>query len=159
MTNFSILFNSFYKDLKIDFNEIDLKKLLEIKLKSKQLNKYYENEFDKKDKARRYSKVMELIHTNHMRRTNNINCLSNFAITNTQSEKILLYMLSIDPELNALIIYGTCNKTQDVKEQIKAKFGVYDPNLIKIEKQYLKRFLSEEKKDQMKDEIIKRVFK
>jgi len=39
------------------------------------------------------------------------------------------------------------------------KFGVYDINLIKIEKMVIKNFLSETKRNQIYEEIDKRAFK
>ena len=146
MECFKVILNSFYKNLDVNFNEIDLKKLLELKSNAKHFNKYFKSDFDSKNIVERYTKIMEMIHTSYNGNKNDINPLINCRVTNTGAEKLLLYMLSIDPELEALIIYKSYNTLKEIKEQIILKFGVYDPNLVKIESQFIKRFLSTNKK-------------
>ena len=132
MMFFDVVLKSFYKDLDINFNEVDLKKLLELKANSKQLNRFYKYADMPDNIAQRYCKIMEMIHTNYNGNHNSINPLVNCAVTNTGAEKLLLYILSVDPELEALLIYNTYNTRKEIKEKLIEKFGVYDPNLAKI---------------------------
>ena len=100
-----------------------------------------------------------MIHTSYNGNHNNINPLISYAVTNTGAEKLLLYILSVDPELEALLIYNTYNTRKEIKEKLIEKFGVYDPNLAKIETQYVKRFLSADKQNKINKEIERRVYK
>ena len=159
MNFFNVIYKAFYKDLDINFNEIDLKKLLELKTKGKKLNRFYTHADEPENIVQRYCRIMEMIHTSYKGNENGTNPLANYAITNTSAEKLLLYMLSVDPELEALIIYNSCNTRQEIKEQMTSKFGVYDSKLAKIETHYVKRFLSTDKQNKIIEEIERRVYK
>lgn len=159
MMDFNVIFKSFYKESNINFNEVDLKKLLELKSNSKQLNKFYKYADTPDNIVQRYCRIMEMIHTSYNGNHNNINPLISYAVTNTGAEKLLLYILSVDPELEALLIYNTYNTRKEIKEKLIEKFGVYDPNLAKIETQYVKRFLSADKQNKINKEIERRVYK
>lgn len=157
--DFNVLLNYFYKDLTCNFNEIDLKKLIEIKAKAAELNKHFKNKKFGRNQTERHGKIMQLIHTGYKRVTENVDGLTKYTNTNTPSEKLLLYILSIDPELEALIIYNSYNTLREIEYQSILNFGIYDPNLAKIEKQYLKRFASTNQKSQINEEIERRAFK
>lgn len=159
MMNLDIVFKFFYKDLDVNFMEIDLKKLLELKVKAKKLNNFFKHPDNPENVVQRYGRIMQMIHTSYNANKNNINELANCAITNTGAEKLLLYMLSIDPELESLIIYNSYNTRQEIKDKMLLKFGIYDPNLAKIETQYVKRFLSSDKQNKINEEIERRVYK
>ena len=68
-------------------------------------------------------------------------------------------MFSVDPTLEALKIYGECNTLNQTKLKMGMFFGVYDSNLIKIEKEFIKKFFTEKEKKELTDEIDKRVFR
>lgn len=78
---------------------------------------------------------------------------------NTDAEKYILFMLSIDPTFEAIKIYEETNHINEIKLKMTNFFGVYDSKLIKIEKEFIKLFLSEKEKEQINEEIEKRVFK
>jgi hypothetical protein len=77
----------------------------------------------------------------------------------TDNEKYLLFMFSVDPTLEVLKIYGECDKVDQTKLKMGAFLGVYDSKLIKIEKEFIKKFLSKEELNKLNEEIEKRVFK
>ena len=68
-------------------------------------------------------------------------------------------MYSVDPNFEATIIYGVENNTKSIKEKLTQKFGIYDPNLIKIEKFVITNFLNQKQKDEINEEIENRIFK
>lgn len=143
----SILANikDFYKYLNnANFKEINLKKLIELKTKAKTLNNFYNYEEENYGKGDRYAKVMDKIKTRPGM---------------SKEEKYLLFMLSVDPDFEAFKIYSECNKTEEIKTKMIYKFGVFDQYLVIIEKFYIKRFLSEKKRNEINEEIEKRIFK
>ena len=71
----------------------------------------------------------------------------------------LLFLLSIDPELEAVITFGSFNKIIEVKYEFEKKFGIYDIGLVRLEKLYIKKFLTKEKQNELKEEIENRSFK
>ena len=157
--NAAVTMQAFYNTGKVTFKDIDLEKLTEIINKSKEINRLYSFEEFKKEKADRYLRIMEMINSNYRRinqDTYNIN--SNY-VTTSMAEKFLLFMFSVDPNFEAAIIYGSEDRTIDAKAKLKEKFGVYDINLIKIEKLVIRKFLSEKKRNQINKEIERRAFK
>lgn len=133
---------SFYKNFKkTKFEGILAKKVIELKNISKKLNNNYENnpEYTKKSK---YIRVMNKIKTNP----------KGYKITN-DLEKYLLFMFSVDPEYNAIYMYASVNKIQDMKLEMIKKFGIYDPNLILIEKYYIKYILGPKKRKEIENKI------
>lgn len=159
MDKVEIILNKFYENSITNFSDIDFKKLIKLMQKAEKLNFFYTNQHLNLDIVRRYTKIMELIYTNQNRPEYGTNSLASYANTQSNSEKLLLYMLSIDPNLEALIIYESYNTIKEIKQNIKLKFGVYDPNLIKIEKHYLKRFASNFKREKINETIEKKIFK
>lgn len=140
---------SFYKYLsECDFSEITLKKLIELIHNSKKLNKFYTNTESEFSITERYIKVMNTVKTN----PKTYGAL-------TQAERYLLFMFAIDPTFEATIIYASLNKTDEIKQHLFDRFGVYDKNLVAIEKYYIKRFLSPKKKEAINEEINRRIYK
>lgn len=147
--NFKSDMNSFYEKFnEIKCNELTLKKIIEIIKTSKELNTFFNNQNIDLWKIEKYIKIMNNIKTNPKK----------FNVTNS-SEKLLLLMFAVDPEFEAAIIYGECNTTKEIKTKFKNKFGLYDPNLIKIENYFIKHFLSTKQKENIQKEIEKRAFK
>ena len=68
-------------------------------------------------------------------------------------------MFSVDPNFEVFYIYSTYNTSKDIKEEIIDKFGVYDPYLIKVEKLFIKKLLTQEEQNKINEEIERRVFK
>ena len=77
----------------------------------------------------------------------------------TDNEKYLLFMFSVDPSLEAFKIYGECDRLDETKAKMGLFFGAYDSKLIKIEQEFIKRFLSKEELNKLNEEIEERVFK
>ena len=141
--------NDFYGNLnKAKFSELNAKRILTLKYISKDLNKYLNNDYDKLPRDCRYLKIMDKIKTNP----------KSFGIQN-YAEKFILFMFSVDPDFEAAITYGECDKINDVKRLMKRKIGVFDINLIKLEHYYMKHFMSKLKKEEINNEINNRVFK
>ena len=74
------------------------------------------------------------------------------------SEKYILFMLTIDPNFEAIKIYEESNNVKEIKKKMINYFGVYDKNLIEIEKRFIKSFLSDKEKENLEKEIEKRIF-
>ena len=133
---------SFYKNFSdTKFEKIKAKKLIELKLASKKLNNYFDNcnEYNKKSK---YIRLMNKFKTNP----------KGYNITN-DLEKYILFMYSVDPKLEATYMYASVNKIQDVKIDMVKKFGVFDPNLVLIEKYYILNILGPKKKKEVLDKV------
>lgn len=96
-------------------------------------------------------KIMEMITTSHGK---NLNRKKKFW-TSSKSEKFILFMYSVDPNFEALIIY----LSEYIKGKMKQKFGLYDPNLIKIEKEVLRQLLKTNEQNKINAEAEKRAFK
>ena len=133
-------------------NNIEIDKIIE---KSKELNRLYNSNHYRPTKTLRYLKIMESIHCNYRE---NIPTKSQFSTTSI-FEKLLLFMFSIDPELEAFIIYSSENSTDEIRMKLEQKFGLYDKNLIKTEKFFIQNFLEKEKQNDIYEEIDKRAFK
>lgn len=145
----SVSLNSFYKYLKdANFNTLTKEKIEELFETSKQFNKFFTNKNIDMGKSIRYEKIVNKIKMNPR--------LFN---TYEKSEMYLLFMFSIDPEFEAFKIYGEFDKIKDIKSYMIRKFGVYDPNLINLEKLFIKHFMSKQKKEQIEKEIEDRVYK
>ena len=138
--------DSFYSNLNdTNFIKINVDKLNQLKQDSKELNKFYNNPYTHYLKKLRYIKTMNRIKTNQE--------------LTEQAEKFILFMFSVDPEFEAFKIYSECNTTDEIKIKLIKKFDIVDKNLIKIEKFFIKNFLSEKKKKEIEKEIKERVFK
>lgn len=155
MGNKILIIKSFYNVDNVSFKNIDSEKLYDIIRRSNPINRMFLNKDFKACKSERYLKIMELIYTNYREG----NPVKNEYATTSHAEKFLLFMFSIDPNFEAAIIYGSEDRTFNAKKQIEEKFGVYDINLIKIEKLVIKKILSEAKRNQIYEEIDKRAFK
>lgn len=150
--NYKSVINNFYKDNKINFSLIDEEKINLLKEKANYLNNSFKNTtITKIDK---YCKTIEKIKTAPKRK----NEFNNFS-TDNDTEKLLLFMFSIDTNFEVFYIYSTYNTIKDIKEKIIDKFGVYDPYLIKVEKLFIKKLLTQEEQDKINEEIERRVFK
>ena len=149
------IFYAFYKNCKINSNEIANIKIDTIIEKSKELNKLYNCDLFKPIRAQRYIKIMEIIHTNY---SGNITTKNKFSTTSIL-EKLLLLIFSVDPEFKAFIIYNSENTKEEIKKQMEYKFGIYDKNLIKIEKFFIQTFFNKEQKNSIQEEIEKRTSK
>lgn len=141
--------DTFYKNLNnTKFNNINTEIILNLINNSKILNKFYNNENIKMHKSQRYIKIM-----------NAINCDFKRLNLNSQAEKYLLFMFSVDPNFEAFKIFNEYNTTKEIKQALSKYFGIYDAKLISIEKLFIKNFLSEKKKNEINEEIEKRIFK
>lgn len=133
---------SFYKNFNTkDFKNINASKLLELKKKSKGLNEYYtkDNFYNKKSK---YIRLMNKFKTNP----------KGYGITN-DLEKYILFMYSVDPKFKATYMYASVNKIQEVRMDMVKEFGVFDPNLVQIEKYYILNILGPKKKKEILDKV------
>lgn len=140
---------AFYRNLTVaDFTKIKTEKLRELKMTSIILNEFYNNAELEPRKKIRYSRIANMLRTNPKR----------YGINNS-AEMYILFMFSVDPNYEAAIIYGESNNTTDVKEKMANSFGHFDSKLIKLEKYFIKNFLCTRKKEEIKEEIKKRVFK
>lgn len=155
MKNQLVTMQTFYSVDKINFKNIDNNKLLSIIETSKRINSLYLDETFRSCKSERYLRIMELIHSNYSQTRE----VKNHYATTSQEEKFLLFMFSIDPNFEIAIIHASEDKSYDIKTKIREKFGIYDPYLIRIEKAVINRLLSNEKKNEIYEEIEKRAFK
>ena len=133
---------SFYKNFnKTNFKNIKVNKLLKLKKISKKLYNYYlyDNLYNKKSK---YIRILNKIRTNP----------KGYNVTN-DLEKYILFMYSIDPDFKATYMYATIDKVQDIKVKMVKEFGVFDPNLILIEKYYILNILGPKKKKEILDKV------
>lgn len=147
--NYTLEVNSFYERLsEADFNLLDSKKIVKLKISALELNKFYNNKFDDMCRFEKYIKIMNKIKTNP--KHYNVESLA---------ERYILFMFSVDPTFEAIKIYGECNKINEVKNKSTQFFGLYDKRLISLEKFFVKNFLSSEMKKRIDKEIEERVYK
>ena len=133
---------SFYKNFNTkDFKNVNVTKLLELKKKSKGLNEYY-------TKDRMYNKKSKYIRLMNKFKTNP----KGYGITN-DLEKYILFMYSVDPNFKATYMYASVNKIQEVRMDMVKEFGVFDPNLVQIEKYYILNILGPKKKKEILDKV------
>lgn len=148
--NIDLGFKSFYSRLPLtSFKNINNEIIENIKQNSKKLNDFFNfnNGLFKMDK---YLKIMNRIKT----------CPKNFNIPNDDWAQIyLLFMFSIDPKFEIAKIYGSCNTIKEIKFEIERKFGIFDKNIIKLEKFFIKHFFSKSDKEKIDEEIFQRAFK
>lgn len=149
MLEYQLNINKFYENIKIaKFNEVCLKRRLEIILLSKQLNKIYNNKRDNHKKANKYVKIMCKINGN-----------KKLYYNTNEADKYFVFMFSVDPDFEAAKIYLEENNFKNIKTKMKNKFGFYDPYLIYIEKYYIKYYMGETKKEKFDEEVEKRIYK
>ena len=136
----------FYKNFsKTKFNILDDRKILELKSIAPNL---LEEEAITSSKLVNYIKKMRRLNKNPLKYN-----------INNDAEKYILFMLSVDPTFEAMKIYGETNHINETKIKMTSFFGAYDSKLIKIEKEFVKLFLPQKEKDEINEEIEKRVFK
>lgn len=148
ISNISVHINSFYRaihDLKV--SDISIEKIEELKETSKELNNYFYKKYDEW-KQNKYVRILEKIKTN-----------PKFFNVYNSTEKLLLLMFIIDPNFEILLIYEEENDCKNIESRIEQEFGVYDSNLIKIEKWYIKYIADSKMKMKISNEIERRVFK
>lgn len=154
--NYHLTLGHFYEnnviDIKEDLNNINEEIINKLKEKSIILNNMCNNpNFTRIEK---YCKKIERIET-ASKTENDFNKIS----TNNSIEKLLLFMFSVDPNLEAFIIYSTCNNVKEIKYEMNKEFGLYDPYLIKVERIFVRYLLNQKDKEKLNEEIGKRVFK
>lgn len=155
MMNKTITMESFYDVKKINFKDIDEIKLTLIMERAKKINKMFLCKSFKEYKSERYLRIMELINCNY-REGSPVN---NGYATVSIAEKFLLFVFSVDPKFEAAIIYGSEDRVKDSRLKIEEKFGVFDINLIKIEKAIIEKLLDSKTKNEIYEEIERRAFK
>lgn len=147
--SYDVDINSFYKNLNgTSFKGVTVQKLKELKENSRNLLKLLKNPKLPPNKPGKYIRIMNSIKTNP----------TGFGVTN-EAEKYIFFMFCIDPNFEAAKISGECNKTEEVKEKMISHFGLFDKRLIIIENFFIKNFLTEKKRNEIKEEIENRVFK
>ena len=154
--NYDKILQKFYKFLdNIDFNNISEEKLNELKEKSTFINNLYNSKGFGESKSIRYIKILEKILCNCRKNPAVNTCFT----TCSKEEMYLLFLLSIDPNLEAAITFGSFNKITEIKYESEKKFGIYDIGLVRLEKIYMKTFLTKEKRKEIEEEIENRSFK
>lgn len=147
--NYVTEMSSFYKSFnKLNVPDIELEKLSKLKNDSQEVNYIYEGNFSNYSRGNRYIKTMNKLKTNPKK----------YDLTNS-TEMLLMLMFCVDPNLEAIKIYNEFNKTDEIRFAMKKYFGVYDPNLIRIEKWYINNLLDKESKTEIEEEIQKRIYK
>lgn len=147
--DFKIYAKSISKDFYSRFfcfnlNNIDETKILTLKTVAKNL---LEEEFITSDNLINYVKKM--------RRLIRDDKYKIFSI----SERYLIFMFSVDPTFEAFKIYGECDRINEAKLKTILYLGAYDLNLIKMEKEFIKKFFTQKEIDEINEEIDKRAFK
>ena len=141
---------SFYLDFnEKDFDNVDKKRVLELKLISKNVkfNKLNPKEFDY-SKLGKFSNALCHIRMNGKR----------YGLKSS-SEQYLTFMFYIDPNLEAYKICQECNKNDEIKRRIEELFGVYASGLIKTESLFVKKLMDLEDKKLIDEEIDRRIYK
>lgn len=164
LTRYYKTLENFYKKLDLTTFNITEERINELKEQSININKVFNNE-KMGTKLNRYIRIVEKIHSNNRTNSNynpnlrTYNKNSVYYPTFTYDEKYLLFMFAIDPNLEAAIISLSSNRTSEIKSQMVQKFGVFDIKLIRIEQHYIKYMLDSEKRNEINEEVEKRVFK
>jgi len=149
--NYNVTINSFYNDMELKLCEVSKDDLNLIIKRATYLNKVFKSKrFENKPSAG-YIKIMEMIHTNYRKNNPTKTPYSTTSIT----EKYILFMYSVDPNFELAIIYGSVFKSKQIVDGMKKMFGIYEPNLIKIEKFEIKNLLDKTKKEEL-DKIIEK---
>lgn len=142
----SIMIDYFYSNLKrAIFDGIDEERLKELFETSKPLNKYYNDELINRHKSRKYESITIFIRYN----------LKKYNI-NSEAEKYILFMFAVDPTFEAIKIYSESKKIKDVKPKMIKTFGIFDENLIRLEKFTIEKLLSESKRKEVNDILEQR---
>ena len=140
--------NSFYKNLnETNFNQVNKKKLFILKLISSKLNHFYNAKIEFTSKSEEYFKLMNRIKTNP----------KGYGVE-TEADKFILFMFSVDPTYELFKIWGESNTIKEFKDKSLTKFGVVDKKLLYLEKFFIKYFLSQEKQNEIYEEVNNRAF-
>lgn len=99
------------------------------------------------DRLTKYLKVINILRVNPNTGTNNY------------LEKYILFVLIFDPNLDALVIHSSYDKINQIKNEMKKRFGVYDSNLVKIERKILHKLLNKSEIDKLNEKIDSIVYK
>ena len=154
--NYKIILEKFYKDFdNANFNSITKEQLEKLKEKSIYVNRLYNKKQFGENKSVKYIKILEKILCSH--RTNP--AVDSPFTTTTKEEMYLLFLLSIDSDLEAAKIFGSFNKILEIKYEMEKKLGIFDIGLVRLEKIYMKTFLTDEKRKEIEEEIENRSFK
>lgn len=154
VSNYKIYLEEFYRNLnRSDFKSISVKKILELKAYSKQLNKEFDDPKSEVLKTLRYLKIIDRLKLSHKQFN-----LSDDIKTRC-AERYLLFMFSVDPSFEAAVIFGQCDTIKEIKKEMIKTLGIYDLNLVHIENFYLKNFASEKKKEEIRNKIKIKEFK
>ena len=148
--NHRVDIDSFYEFFKIaNFDEVTKERIVELKNQGLGLNQseYLQINIDG-GLPRKYTRVMNRLKMN-----------SKYFNIHSKAEMYLLFMFTIDPNLDAIKILGECNKVNILKDRFTRRFGIYDSNLFKIEKIYVQKFMDKESKKELDEEINRRVYK
>ncbi len=127
-----------FHDLKI--TDINNDSIEIIESFSKELNAFYENKFNGFSKLAKYFKIVNKIKTTRV---------------GNSTEKLLIFMFSVDPDFKAISIFNEQKDSDSIKTALKSEFGLYDPNLIKIENWYIKNL--QNKKTEENDNNSKKI--
>lgn len=147
--NYKVDMESFYEKLgNTSFKGLDSKKILTLKIISKDLNKFYNNNNLPINIVKKYIKIMNSIKTNP----------KGYRVNN-DAEKYLLFMFSVDPNFEAAKIHGESNNTNETETKMINYFGIYDRKLIILENYFIKNFFNEQKRNEIIEEIERRVHK
>ena len=140
---------TFYKNLNLaQFSKLDFKTILKLKCLSKKLNTCFSTYADKKDQQKKYIKTAR-----HIGRNPEIYGVNGY------EQIYFLFMVSVDPTFEALKIYAESNKIDEIKIKFFNRFGLFDKNLVLLEKFYIKNFALKKQKQEISEEITKRIFK
>lgn len=131
--------NHFYENInkkltdEINF-KLEKEDLDRLKENSKKLNAFYRNA--EMSPIQKYARVAEKIYTNPKQYG-----------ANSVEEILILFMFSVDPTFKALCIYNSESKVDDIRNKFKAHFGLFDNNLIKIERAFFKQYFHSKNKE------------
>ncbi len=64
---------------------------------------------------------------------------------NTLEDRIIFFILAVDPDLKLLSIYEDENRIDVMKYRSLNEVGIYNPKLIKIEEQFRKKYMPDKK--------------
>lgn len=76
----------------------------------------------------------------------------------SKAEIYVFFMLAIDPELDALLIFEKALKASEIRRDLVLRFGCADLKLIRIEKAYFEKMMKEEEKNKVKTKIDKAIW-
>lgn len=145
----SVAIDPFYKNLKnTNFGAIDQNRLKEIFEISKILKIEIDKKFIKLSKLQRHERIIYFIRSNP--KQYNIK---------GEAEAFILFMFAVDPTFEAIKIYSESNNIKEIKSKMIETFGIFDKNLIRLERFTVEKLLSEEKRKEVNEILEQRAFK